>query len=69
MLTRLDFVVRSVFATGMLISPDFPSKSVQKKQNFGSIEPVDAVYGSFTVFDLENQIGESRKDALRVNFD
>ena len=39
------------------------------KLNFDSIELMDTVQASFDCSDLENPMGESKKDALRVNFD
>ena len=40
-----------------------------KKRDFDSIELIDAVQATFDCYDLENPMGERRKDALSLNFD
>ncbi len=39
------------------------------EQDFDSIELMKVIQHSFDYDDLENPMGERRKDALRVNFD
>ena len=39
------------------------------EQDFDSIELMEVIQHSFDYDDLENPMGERRKDALRVNFD
>ena len=40
-----------------------------KEQDFDSIELTETIQDSFDCSDLENPMGEGRKDALRVNFE
>jgi len=58
----------STLGKELSLIPDFPSNRTEE-QEFDSIELMETTQASFDYSKWENLMGESRKDALRVNFD
>jgi len=53
----------------VLFIPGFPKYWVTNEVEFDSIEPMETIQASLDYQMRENPMGETRKDALRLNFD
>jgi hypothetical protein len=49
-----------------MLDPDFPTDRLTTKQDFDNVNLMEIFQVRFDCSDLENPIGESRDDALRV---
>jgi len=49
--------------------PAFPMWFVTNEQDFDSMKLMEIIQAIFAVLNLENLLGESKKDVLRINFD